>query len=86
LIRLEYWRMKELQAYCRRFEDLSEEEKQMIGRAACEADPAMAGAILRSVTQGLTGRELGIRGGKSVFYDKRYLFFRILDRMKKNKR
>lgn len=80
--RVEYWRMKELQAYCRRFEDLGEEEQQMIGRAACEADPALAGSILRSVTQGVSWRYLGLRCSRSLFYQKREQFFRILDRLR----
>lgn len=53
---------------------------ELVERAAVDAEPAIAGYILKNVTQGLPYECLDIPAGRRQFYTARRKFFWLLDR------
>lgn len=74
-------------AKCVDIRSIYHERMKLIEETAKEADPYIAGYILRGVTEGLSYTQLksrlGIPCGKDMYYDRYRRFFWLLDQLRK---
>ncbi len=80
---ISYERKRELDFFCLRFSELSQKEKDLIVKAAKEADEAFWESIIENVCKRVPYNELEIYMGKNQFGNLKLLFYKNLNNIKK---